>query len=213
MDCSFEKQICDAAEFLHRAKISSVPRVVISAVDRTKRRVILKPKSSISNKIDVYSLDDNDPIDHSDAAIHLQLYRKFDSVGSIIFLNSYYISLFVQSRMSLKKIDIRGEKLVAGDIPCSAYVSSAEDADSVITDLYANISSDPAEIPAVIVPPIGAVLFGKNTTDAAEYAYILEKTAMFRYKISEFDLYDTEIFDSLNRFDLKRKIRSTASPV
>lgn len=208
MDCSFEKQICDAAGFLHRSKISSVSGTAISAVNRTERRVSFKPKSSLSNKINIYSLNDTDPIDNSDAAIHLRLYRKFDSVGSIISLNSYYTSLFVQSQMSLKKIDIRGEKLVSGDIPCSAYVSSAENADSVIADLYSKISSDPADVPAVIVPPIGAIVFGKTPADAAEYAYILEKTAMFRYKISEFDLYDTEIFDSLKRFDLKRKVRS-----
>ncbi len=208
MDCGFEKQICDAVGFLHRNRISSASGTIISAIDRVDGTVFIRSKNAVGcDDICSCSLSGSDLSE--DAGIHVGLYRQFDSVGSIILLKSYYVSLFVQAQMPLKKLDICGKSYFASDIPCSVCVSSMTEAVAAVSDLYESISSDPAKIPAVIVPPLGAFVFGNSPFDVAEYAYILEKTAMYRYRISEFNLVNTDDFDSLSRFDVKRRLRGS----
>lgn len=122
----------------------------------------------------------------SDLDTHLELYRAFPGVGSVVHTHSRYATAFAQAERPLPCYGTTHADTFYGAVPCTRQLTAEEvngayerNTGKVIADTFRDL--DPEAIPAVLVSRHGPFTWGKNCTKSVENALILEETARMAF--------------------------------
>ncbi len=113
-----------------------------------------------------------------DTQIHLEIYRAFTQIKSVIHTHSVYATIFAQKKEPIPCLGTTHADAFYGDIPLARELTDEEikgeyekNTGKIINEVL-NIN-----IPAVLVPSHGPFVFGISVKDALNNAIILEKVA------------------------------------
>ncbi len=162
-----------------------------SGISRADRRVVIKPSGV---EYESMALDDMVVLDmegrvvygrlrpSSDTPAHLELYKAFPAIGSIVHMHSLYATMFAQACREIPCLGTTHADYFNGPVPVTRFVTAEEVAKgyekataTVIIERFAGL--DPLTTPGVIVAGHAPFVWGKNCADAIRNGFLLEKIA------------------------------------
>lgn len=166
----------------------------VSGVDREMRVMAIKPSGFDYDElrpedIVVLSIDDGKIVDgslrpSSDTPSHLELYRGFGSIGSVVHTHSTCATSWAQAGREIPCFGTTHADYFYGPVPITRQLTPEEiryeyerNTGKVIVErfLQSDLSTDTA--PGVLVPNHGVFSWGKNTMAALENSIVLEEVA------------------------------------
>ena len=167
----------------------------VSEIDRVSGYVVIKPsgvKYDDMKPSDMVVVDlmgnkiEGDLKPSSDTPTHLELYRRFPSIGGITHTHSRWATIFAQSGASIPALGTTHADAFYGEIPCTRRMTEAEifgeyelETGRVIAELFNEKTI--LEIPGALVYSHGPFTWGKDSSKAVENAIILEEVAMMAW--------------------------------
>jgi L-ribulose-5-phosphate 4-epimerase len=113
-----------------------------------------------------------------DTPTHLEIYRRFPSIGGIAHTHSPYATVFAQNCRVIPSVGTTHADAFNGSVPVTRSLTEKEIAEGlerwtgiVIAECFQS------DIPAVLVRHHGPFTFGRNAREAVDTALILEKVA------------------------------------
>lgn len=186
-----KKQVFEANMDLPRYGLVTFTWGNVSAIDRARGRVVIKP-SGVA--YDAMTVDDMVVVDldgnviegrwnpSSDTATHLALYRRFPSLGGIVHTHSTHATAWAQAGMAIPALGTTHADYFFGDIPCTRALTDAEvsgeyerNTGKVIIETLGE--RDPLHTPGIVVYQHGPFSWGKNAHDAVHNAVVMEEVA------------------------------------
>jgi L-ribulose-5-phosphate 4-epimerase len=163
----------------------------VSAIDRAKRLVVIKPSGVSYNDM---KADDMVVVDlegntvegrlkpSSDTATHLVLYRSFPNIGGVVHTHSTYATAWAQAGKDIPNIGTTHADYFKDAIPCTRPMTKTEiegayehETGKVIVERFAEINPD--YTPAVLVNNHGPFAWGTDAHNAVHNAVVLEQIA------------------------------------
>ena len=123
-----------------------------------------------------------------DSPTHLEIYRSFDGVNSVIHTHSKYCTIFAQAKVSIPCLGTTHSDYFYGNIPVIEDFSFEEvqdyekSAGKKIVAHFKNNGISYKQMKAALLPSHGVFVWGENTADALENAIVLENVAEMAYK-------------------------------
>lgn len=169
-----------------------------SEIDRESGLVVIKPsgvpyETMTADDMVVMDLNGNkiegrlNP--SSDTPTHLELYRKFDSIGGIVHTHSSWGCSWAQAGRDVPAYGTTHADFANGAVPCTRGLSSEEvnsdyelNTGKVIVEEFAKRGINPDECPAVLIHRHGPFAWGKDSHKAVENALILEEVCKMAYR-------------------------------
>jgi L-ribulose-5-phosphate 4-epimerase len=169
----------------------------VSAYDEQTGYVVIKP-SGVA--YDVMKVDDMVVVDldgiriegalnpSSDTPTHIELYKAFDGVKSVVHTHSCWATIWAQAGMDIPVLGTTHADSFYGDIPCTQPLSDVQiqgeyekETGSVIIQTFKQRDISPHEVGAVIVANHGPFAWGKSCEKAVENAVVMEYAAQMAY--------------------------------
>ena len=169
----------------------------VSAIDRSKGLVVIKP-SGVSYKTmrpeDMVVMDLSgrkysgrlNP--SSDTPTHLEIYRNFPEVGSVVHTHSPWAVAWAQAGRDIPAFGTTHADFAHGDVTCTRGLTEAEVKDDyelntgkVIVEEFRKRSLKSSEIPAVLVHRHGPFTWGRSCEEAVKNSLILEEIAKMAF--------------------------------
>jgi L-ribulose-5-phosphate 4-epimerase len=168
----------------------------VSAIDQTRKLVVIKPSGVEYNKMKaedmvVVDLEGNiiegrlNP--SSDTATHIELYKACTSIGGIVHTHSRYATSWAQARMSIPALGTTHADDFYGAIPCTRAMTNEEiqgeyekETGKVIIETMGQRMME--EVPGVIVSSHGPFAWGPDPIAAVKKAVVLEEVAFMAYQ-------------------------------
>lgn len=163
----------------------------VSAVTEDRKYMVIKPSgvdyaTMVPEQMVVTDMDGNvvegELRPSSDAETHLELYRAFPTVRSVVHTHSRYATAMAQAERSLPCYGTTHADTFYGEVPCTRHLTAAEVEEAyerntgvVIAETFRDL--DPEAVPAVLVCKHGPFTWGGSCRKAVENALILEETA------------------------------------
>ena len=163
----------------------------VSAVTEDRKYMVIKPSGvdyavMTPEQMVVTDMDGNvvegELRPSSDAETHLELYRAFPTVKSVVHTHSRYATAMAQAERSLPCYGTTHADTFYGEVPCTRHLTAAEVEEAyerntgvVIAETFRD--RDPEAVPAVLVCKHGPFAWGGSCRKAVENALILEETA------------------------------------
>lgn len=163
----------------------------VSAIDREKGRVVIKPSGVSYEEMkadDMVVLDLDGNImegklkPSSDTPTHLVLYRAFPEIGGIVHTHSTYATSWAQAGVGIPNIGTTHADYFSSAIPCTRSMTQQEvegeyekETGNVIVERFENLN--PVHIPGVLVANHGPFSWGKNADEAVYNAVVMEQVA------------------------------------
>lgn len=167
----------------------------VSGISDDRKYVVIKPSGVSYDKMtadDMVVLDlDGNVVEgkmnpSSDTPTHLELYRKFPSVGGIVHTHSRWATVFAQAGKPIPSLGTTQADYFYGDIPCTRKMTAREIAGAyehetgcVIVETFKK--NEYESIPAVLVHSHGPFAWGKDPAEAVHNAVVLEEVAMMAW--------------------------------
>lgn len=164
----------------------------VSAITPDRKQVVIKPsgvpyESMRAEHMVVTDLDGNvlegGLRPSSDLLTHLELYRSFPQVSSVVHTHSRWATVFAQAEMDLPCYGTTHADQFYGSVPCTRPLTEAEIQEAyerntgrVIVETFQNRQLDPAATPAVLVNKHGPFAWGETPQKAVENALVLDET-------------------------------------
>jgi len=170
----------------------------VSAYDHDLGLVVIKPSGvdydhmkasdmvvvDLSGKIIEGSLNPS-----SDTPTHLELYKKYPTIKSIVHTHSSWATSFAQAQKEISVYGTTHSDYFYGAIPCTRPLLEHEVKENyeyhtalVIIETFDKLNVTPKEIPGVLVSEHGPFAFGKSPQDAVFNAKVLEEVAKMAYQ-------------------------------
>ena len=163
----------------------------VSAITEDRRYVVIKPSgvdyaTMTPEQMVVVDLEgtvaEGELRPSSDLPTHLELYRAFPAVRSVVHTHSRYATAMAQAERSLPCYGTTHADTFYGDVPCTRHLTAEEVAEAyerntgrVIAETFRD--RDPEAVPGVLVCKHGPFTWGASCRKAVENALILEETA------------------------------------
>jgi L-ribulose-5-phosphate 4-epimerase len=187
-----KEQVCEANLQLVREGLVVQTWGNVSGIDRHSRYVVIKPSGvpydeMRSEHMVVIGLDAGRALEgqlrpSSDTATHLELYRAFPGIGSIVHTHSLYATAWAQAQREIPILGTTHADYFNGPIPCTRLLSDEEvqsdyerNTGHVIVERFARL--DPLQMPAALVAGHAPFAWGTNVPKAVENAIVLEYVA------------------------------------
>lgn len=186
-----KEQVLDANLALPRFGLVTFTWGNVSAIDRERGRVAIKPsgvsyEGMCAEDIVVVDLQghviDGKWRPSSDTATHLALYRRYPSLGGIVHTHSTHATAWAQAGLAIPALGTTHADYFYGDIPCSRPLSEAEvqshyelNTGNVIIETLGE--REPLHMPGVVVYQHGPFCWGKNADEAVHNAVVMEEVA------------------------------------
>jgi L-ribulose-5-phosphate 4-epimerase len=125
----------------------------------------------------------------SDTPTHLLLYRTF-CPGGVVHTHSRWATIFAQAQLPIPPLGTTHADYFHGEIPCTPLLSPKEISGDYEFKTGVKIAAhvqDHENIPAMLVASHGPFTWGKNATDAAHNAAILEEIAFMAWHSLQLD--------------------------
>lgn len=165
----------------------------VSALSEDGKYVVIKPSgvdyaTMTADQMVVTDLDGNvvegTLRPSSDLATHLEIYKNFPGVGSVVHTHSRYATALAQAEMDLCCYGTTHADHFYGYVPCTRHLTAEEiekayekNTGKVIIETFRNRNIDPMAVPAVLVCKHGPFAWGKEPKKAVENALVLDETA------------------------------------
>ena len=189
-----KQQVLEANLDLPRHKLVTFTWGNVSAVDRERGLVVIKPSGveyehMTAEDMVVVDLASGRTVEgakkpSSDTATHLTLYREFADIGGIVHTHSRHATIWAQAGQSIPATGTTHADYFYGPVPCTRLMTDAEingdyewETGNVIVETFRQQGIDPAQMPGVLVHSHGPFAWGKNAEDAVHNAIVLEEIA------------------------------------
>lgn len=165
----------------------------VSAISEDGRFVVIKPSGvdysvmepGMMTVVDMDgSIVEGELRPSSDLPTHLELYRSFAGVRSVVHTHSLWATSLAQAELDLPCYGTTHADYFYGPVPCTRHLTEAEIAEDyegntgrVIVETFQGRGIDPMAVPAVLVCKHGPFTWGKTCAKAVENALVLEECA------------------------------------
>ena len=186
-------EVCDANLALVRHGLVILTWGNVSAVDRTRGLVVIKPSGVPYDRMtpaDMVVVDlDGKTIEgglrpSSDLPTHLALYRAFPSVGGVVHTHSTSATAWAQACRAIPNIGTTHADHFHAAVPVTGELTAGQIRDDyegatgdLIVETFVKGGIDPVANPAVLVAHHGPFAWGPNAAKAVENAVALEEVA------------------------------------
>jgi L-ribulose-5-phosphate 4-epimerase len=203
---NLKKLVCEANKELPRYGLVTFTWGNVSAIDRDKGLVVIKPSGV---EYDAMKPEDMVVVDlggkvvegklnpSSDTPTHLVLYKAKagQSIGGIVHTHSTFATVFAEANMDIPALGTTGADYIHGDVLCTRRMTRHEvgkpasadrqryerETGSVILETFKKHHVKLAEAPAVLVANHGPFTWGKDALEAVHNAVVLEEIAKMAY--------------------------------
>ena len=167
----------------------------VSTIDRERGLVVIKP-SGVA--YETMKADDMVVVDmsgkvvegeyrpSSDTATHLELYRRYPSLGGIVHTHSPHATAWAQAGRALPCYGTTHADYFYGEIPCARNLTAEEieegyekNTGKVIIETFQG--KNPVYIPAVLCKNHGPFTWGRDAAEAVHNAVVLEEIARMNF--------------------------------
>jgi len=160
----------------------------VSTINPERNAICIKPSGVSYDKMsaeDMVVLDlegnvlEGDLKPSVDLPTHLELYRKFPEIGSIVHTHSPYATAWAQNGRSIPVYGTTHADYFCGEVPCARILESAEldEYEKNTGKVLIEAIVDPLKVPACIAAGHGAFAWGRNPEEAVFNAVVLEEIA------------------------------------
>ena len=194
-----KKEVCAANLELVRRGVVIYTWGNVSGIDREKGLVVIKPSGvdyagMTPEDMVVLDLATGSTVEgkwrpSSDTPTHLELYRKYKSIGGITHTHSVNAVSFAQAGMDIPALGTTHADYFWGAVPCTRALSQEEVAGGyeantgkVIIETIEARKKDPLAVPGIIVKNHGPFTWGKNAGESVYHAVVLETVAEMALK-------------------------------
>ncbi|AVD64634.1 L-ribulose-5-phosphate 4-epimerase [Serratia sp. CY49633] len=189
-----KQQVLEANLDLPRHKLVTFTWGNVSAVDRERGLVVIKPSGVEYEHMraeDMVVVDlasgrtvEGEKKPSSDTATHLALYREFADIGGIVHTHSRHATIWAQAGLDIPAWGTTHADYFYGAIPCTRLMTQDEiehdyelETGKVIIETFRRRDINPNAIPAVLVNAHGPFAWGKDAHNAVHNAVVLEEIA------------------------------------
>ena len=124
-----------------------------------------------------------------DTDIHLEIYKGFSGVESVIHTHSEYATIFSQAKVSIPCVGTTHADYFFGDVPLVYDLKATEiendfeeNSGKSIVNFFNQNNINPLHMKAALLPSHGPVVWGNSIEDAVENAIVLEHIAKLAYR-------------------------------
>ncbi|WP_338911118.1 L-ribulose-5-phosphate 4-epimerase [Serratia marcescens] len=189
-----KQQVLEANLDLPRHKLVTFTWGNVSAVDRERGLVVIKPSGveyehMTAEDMVVVDLASGRTVEgakkpSSDTATHLALYCEFADIGGIVHTHSRHATIWAQAGLDIPAWGTTHADYFYGAIPCTRLMTQEEiehdyerETGKVIIETFRRRDINPNAIPAVLVNAHGPFAWGKDAHNAVHNAVVLEEIA------------------------------------
>lgn len=192
-----KEQVYEANMMLPKYNLVTFTWGNVSGIDREKGLVVIKPSGV---EYDALSADDMVVVDldgnvvqgkynpSSDTATHIELYKNFPNIGSVVHTHSRWATIFSQARREIKAYGTTHGDYFYGAIPVTRTMTAEEikqdyekNTGFVIIETFEEKKINADEIPSVLVCSHGPFSWGTSPANAVHNAVVLEELAQMAY--------------------------------
>ena len=190
-----KKEVLEANLLLPKYGLISFTWGNVSAIDRESGLVVIKPSGISYGSMTAEDMVVVDPDGNkiegkwkpsSDTPTHLELYKAFENIGSVVHTHSRWATVFAQAGMEIPAMGTTHGDSFYGAIPCTRAMTEDEitaeyekETGKVIVECFAG--KDPEQIPGVMVCSHGPFAWGRNAEDAVHNAAVMEEVAFMAW--------------------------------
>lgn len=163
----------------------------VSAIDRQSGLVVIKPSGVSYDNMKpedmvVVNLEGNvvegNLRPSSDTPTHLEIYKAFEQVGSVVHTHSTYATAWAQACRPIPNLGTTHADTFHQAVPCTdemtkEQIESAYEAQTGVSIVERFKDMDPMHTPAVLVAHHGPFTWGKTAKEAVQNSVILEEVA------------------------------------
>ena len=194
---NLKKEVCRANLLLKEYGLITLTWGNVSAISEDGKYVVIKPSGVSYDEMTpdmmvVTDLDgkvvDGDLRPSSDLDTHLELYRNYPEIKSVVHTHSRWATATAQAELSIDCYGTTHADHFYGTIPCTRHLSAEEIATDyelntgkVIVETLNSLNIDPMAVPAILVCKHGPFTWGKNAQKAVENAVVLDECAYMSF--------------------------------
>ncbi len=193
-----KKDVYEACMELYHRNLAIFTWGNVSGIDREKNLVVIKPSGveyealspDMLPVVDLFTgkVVEGDLNPSSDTPTHLELYRRFASVGGITHTHSQWATIYAQAGRGINAYGTTHGDYFDGEIPCTRKMTPEEIAGEyeletgrVIAETYESNGLDPMRCSAVLVHSHAPFTWGKTPIASVNCAVTLEYVAQMAY--------------------------------
>lgn len=188
-----KKEVCKANLYLVEHNLVTLTWGNVSAITPDRKYVVIKPSgvdyaTMVPEQMVVVDLEGNvvegNLRPSSDLPTHLELYKAWEGVNSVVHTHSRYATVMAQAEQDLPCYGTTHADQFYGAVPCTRPLT-AEEIESayekntglVITETFTKRGIDPVATPAVLVNKHGPFAWGGTAQKAVENALVLDEVS------------------------------------
>lgn len=192
---AIKKQVLNANLLLPEYKLITFTWGNVSQIDRQSGLVVIKPsgvgyEDMQADDMVIVDLDGNTVEGRlkpsSDTPTHLELYKAFKNINSVVHTHSRWATIFAQAQKEIDTFGTTHADYFYGTIPATRCMTDAEiqsdyekNTGKVIVERFEKLNPD--DIPAVLVAGHGPFVWGTSAQNAVHNAVVLEQVAMMAW--------------------------------
>lgn len=192
---AIKKQVLNANLLLPEYKLITFTWGNVSQIDRQSGLVVIKPsgvsyENMQADDMVVVDLDGNTVEGRlkpsSDTPTHLELYKAFKNINSVVHTHSRWATIFAQAQKEIDAFGTTHADYFYGTIPATRCMTDTEikndyekNTGKVIVERFEKLNPD--DIPAVLVAGHGPFVWGTSAQNAVHNAVVLEQVAMMAW--------------------------------
>lgn len=221
-----KEKVCEANKSLGRQRLVMLTWGNVSAYDANKEIVAIKPsgvKFELLKPKHIVLLDlhgnvvSGDKKPSSDTPTHLELYRSFTEIGSVVHTHSIYATSFATAKKSIECLGTTHADHFKGAVPVTRNLTDKEieeqyelNTGKVIVEHFQKNKLNHIDIPACLVSSHGPFVWGRTVESALKAALVLELMAKMNFIAlnlnSKIDSINKKLHDK--HFDRKHGINA-----
>ena len=188
-----KKEVFEANLYLVKNNLVVLTWGNVSGIDREKGLVVIKPSGVSYNNMkseDMVVVDlEGNVVEgklrpSSDTSTHIELYKKYPSIGGIVHTHSTYATSWAQAKRDIPSYGTTHADTFYGPVPCTRKLTNEEiksdyekNTGFVIIETLENRNIDALSVPGIIVGSHGPFSWGETPSKAVSNAVVLEEVS------------------------------------